>query len=64
VARSRDMKSRDWIYSSRRDNSLNVTAGGSRDLKGGGSVRIRGEILSLVCDPNRMTPKKLGVSNL
>ena len=52
------------MYSSRRDSSLNIMAGGSCDSKGGGSVRIRGEMLSLVWEPNRMTPEKLDVSSI
>ena len=52
------------MYSSRRDNSLNIIGGGSCDPKGGGSVRIRGEMLSLVWVPNRMTPEKLDVSSI
>jgi hypothetical protein len=52
------------MYSSRRDSSLNIIAGGSCDLKGGGSVRIRGEMLSLVWEPNRMTPERLDVSSI
>jgi len=50
------MYSKESRYSSRIDFGLRVMGGGGGDLKDGGAIRTRVQMLCLVCEPKNMIP--------